>query len=83
MGILNKDIVPIIFADLKIKLQNTRQVTNFAKTVGLARSQLYCTLNNKHKPSYDVLLNILDKAGFDIFIKRRILELNEKVKDNE
>lgn len=71
MTILNKEIVPIIFAALKVDLQKGRLMTAFSNKVKLPRVNLYGILGNHHKPSYDKFIDILNAAGYDIIIKAR------------
>ncbi len=68
MTVLNRDIVPIIFATLKNDLQNSRLMTAFSKKVSLSRVNMYGILKNTHKPSYDKFIDIMNAAGYDVII---------------
>ncbi len=65
---LTKDSVPALFAALKDHLQNKRLMSKFSNNTNIARVNLYGLLDNKHKPSYDKFLDILEEAGYEVTI---------------
>lgn len=56
---------------LKPLIKAQGSVAKFAEKVGINRTYLYKIFNNKVKPEFHTLVNILDNLGFELAVKTK------------